>query len=376
MLAVGYTTGQVVIWDLMFRKVLETIDRNVYPIACLCWNHNTVYIASYDRMIVVYDVAALKELSSYVVRDVPVNLSINPVQDSFLIVTLACEDSIIIDTSCGVSTDLMPSSIASSFEATDSAKSVTSIAIFDKTGKYILKGMNNGRLSILDLGTMQELACVRVSNANIMKIECAKVSNDLILVISTDRVIRIFALSEIIKTFDNKLADHRQPVTLQPLASLQDQVNRVSWMHATFSDNDQYVISSSHKLDLLFIWDIMSASLLKTMSLFTRKKFVDIAWHPYRPLIYSVTSGIVAVWKQPESQKWSAFSPKYMHVDQNIVYREREDEFDQCSDDSRDSDQESCLYGSDEEEKEEFVSSFDFIKKPLLNGKDIPFIRR
>lgn len=57
-------------------------------------------------------------------------------------------------------------------------------------------------------------------------------------------------------------------------------------------------------------------------------------WHPFRPLIASVSShGFIHLWVTPIVENWSAYAPGFEELDENREYEEKEDEFDfvRCS---------------------------------------------
>merc|ERR1719419_905296 len=113
--------------------------------------------------------------------------------------------------------------------------------------------------------------------------------------------------------------------------------------------------------------------MIKSMALFNGAKFVDISFHPYRSMIISVASGVIAVWTKNSCQKYSALNPTSTHVDYNTNYQERESEFDENSDEDVEKhpkDPDRPIFIEELPPNFDPITKLDFSKKPIDILKD------
>ncbi|CAG8702092.1 9172_t:CDS:2, partial [Gigaspora margarita] len=107
-------------------------------------------------------------------------------------------------------------------------------------------------------------------------------------------------------------------------------VNKNSWNQCCFSQGGEYVIGGSAKLAThqIFIWDIRTTRLVQTLQ-GPYENLVDLAQHPIQPIIVSVDEqGAMHTWTTRHKEDWVNWDPAFTEIHDNIVYEEREDEFD------------------------------------------------
>jgi COMPASS component SWD1 len=119
------------------------------------------------------------------------------------------------------------------------------------------------------------------------------------------------------------------PVSLTFRRDFQDVVNRQVWKCGCLSGNSDYLAAAITSKDQhkIYIWN--SFGQLVTFLEGQKEGVEQIYWHPYLPLIIVITNlGFVRFWVKKLSENWSAFAPNFEVLEENVVYEEREDEFD------------------------------------------------
>ena len=197
-------------------------------------------------------------------------------------------------------------------------------ASFDRRGEMIYTGNSRGRILIIriDRDNTQIVASFRVANTAIKQIEFAPKRKDVFLVNTADRVIRVYDCSEVLACGLNG-----EP---EPVQKLQDLVNKTMWKKCCFSGGPdaEYICAGSARQHSIYIWERSVGTLVKILHGTKGEMLLDVIWHPNRPIIASISSGLVSVWAQAQVENWSAFAPDFKELDENVEYEERESEFD------------------------------------------------
>ncbi|XP_046731528.1 retinoblastoma-binding protein 5 isoform X3 [Silurus meridionalis] len=219
------------------------------------------------------------------------------------------------------------------------------VASFDRRGDFIYTGNAKGKILVLNTNTQDLVASFRVttgtSNSTAIKsIEFAR-KGSCFLINTADRIIRVYDGREILTC-----GRDGEP---EPMQKLQDLVNRTPWKRCCFSGDGEYIVAGSARQHALYIWEKSIGNLVKILHGTRGELLLDVAWHPVRPIIASISSGVVSIWAQNQVENWSAFAPDFKELDENVEYEERESEFDIEDEDKSEPEQTGANAAEDEE---------------------------
>ncbi|QSL64586.1 hypothetical protein MERGE_001887 [Pneumocystis wakefieldiae] len=335
-LAAGLFDGVIIIWDLLTNGVSRVLKGHTRPIQSVCWSIENRYLlsAARDWRCVLWD---LKDGSRIkMIRfNAPIwGAELHPFDREIFVASLLEDVPILTNISGGaIQKHVLPTAPKRPLkEGTEEGeidekalsqdtKQFTLVCAFDSTGKYIYSGTTKGWLNIISSTSLEILYSFRLTNSNIKQIRLSPTGKTL-AINSTDRIIRTLPV------FDNP--ENLNDDSIEVEHKFQDVINRFQWNACAFSSSGEYVMASTYRsAHVIYIWDRNTGSLVKILE-GPKEEFIDVDWHPVLPFIAAagLETGTIYIWSIPRTEEWSAFAPDFTELEENVLYEEREDEFD------------------------------------------------
>lgn len=315
LLAVGCNDGRIVIWDFLTRGIAKIISAHVHPVCSISWSRNghKLLSASTDNNVCIWDLLTGDCENKYRFPSPVLKCQFDPRNDLRFLVCPMRYAAVVVEV--GGKHKCLP---------LDNDGDLNIIASFDRRGKYIYTGNAKGKILVLNSQTLNVLASFKItvgsSSATAVKsIEFAR-RGDSFLINTSDRIIRVYDAKEVIAC-----GKEGEP---EPIQKLQDLVNKTTWKKCCFSGDGEYVCAGSTRQHALYVWEKSIGNLVKILHGTKGELLLDVVWHPVRPIIASISSGLVSIWAQNQVENWSAFAPDFKELDENVEYDERESEFD------------------------------------------------
>ncbi|CAG8585480.1 3032_t:CDS:2, partial [Paraglomus occultum] len=323
LLAGGCSDGSCIIWDFDTKGVARRLHSHVSKVTSVSWSRNGRFLLTSgdDFKCQYWDL--LKDTARPIRFHTGVVMAqMHPKNNNVFAAVLRHKPAVLVDVMKDECIEL-PSMLDEQYDGNgdviekDAINKLNPIlcCAFDHRGERIFTGTGKGYFNIIDIQTRKIVFSQQITNIGIKQIKLSRNGKD-ILVNSNDRTIRLFSLDE-----------NGMPVSRH---SFMDRVNRIQWNQCCFNRDGEYVIGgSAHKAGHnIYIWDKNLGSLVKMLE-GPKDELVDLAWHPVRPVIASVsTQAQIYIWATNYQENWSAFAPDFKELEENIEYEEREDEFD------------------------------------------------
>ncbi|XP_067678158.1 retinoblastoma-binding protein 5 homolog isoform X1 [Haliotis asinina] len=353
LLAVGCNDGRIVIWDFLTRGIAKVINAHVHPVCSISYNRNgrKLLSAATDNTVSVWNVLTGECDRVFRFPSPVLKVQFHPRNsDQFLVCPL--KHAAVLMTVEG-SHELIP---------LDEDSDLNIVASFDRRGKFIYTGNAKGRILVFTAGKLELQASFRVTTGTlnttaIKSIEFAR-RGECFLVNSADRIIRVYESGEVLAC-----GKDGEP---EPIQKLQDLVNKTLWKKCCFSGDGEYIVAGSARQHSLYIWEKGVGNLVKILHGTKGELLLDVVWHPVRPIIASISSGLVSIWAQNQVENWSAFAPDFKELDENVEYEEHESEFDI---DDEDKEKEEAK-GPDAEDTEVDVTTVEAIQAFVSSDED------
>eukprot|EP00249_Psilotum_nudum_P023337 c28833_g1_i6 orf=3-1592(-) len=363
LLAAGGTGGTCVIWDFDTRGIATELRNKDCgaAITSVSWSKcgHRLLAAATDKSLALWDIAQGEKIASVTLQQTALHARLHPGSASPTL-CLACPISsapLLVDFATGM-TYTLPVFPSRASDAVQYGRNKTNdgtvtyspaAASFNKRGDVIYVGNSKGEILIVEMESRQVQGVVQVPGGAVIRQIVFSRSGQYLLTNSNDRVIRVFenliprdraitTLSELTNALgDRNSLDNlklRGSQCLRFTKDFQDAVNRVHWKAACFNGDGEFVVGASagkgeHKIH---IWNRKFGQLARILE-GPKEGLADLAWHPTRPIVASVSmSGVVFLWAKDYTENWSAFAPDFQELEENEEYVEREDEFDMMPD--------------------------------------------
>jgi COMPASS component SWD1 len=336
MLAVGCSDGRLVIWDFLTRGIAKIISADWSPIYSITWSKKSDLIAtsSTDNTVCIWYTSTGRCRTRISCIQSPIlKIQFHPRNSSYLLICPLKHPPVLIDNNGKheiVTIDDEPNDI---------------ISTFDRKGEHIILGNSRGLIVLKTFPDLKTISSFRIttgtnSNTILKHIEVPRrgkkskskieqhvqnlcffyILGPYCLVNTSDRIVRIYSYTEMLSC--GIVRD------LEPKQKLQDLVNKSLWRKCCWSGDGEYICGASSRQHSLYIWETMSGNLVKILHGTKGETLADVCWHPVRPIIASISSGVVSIWSHSQVENWSAFAPDFRELEENVEYHERESEFD------------------------------------------------
>lgn len=353
LLAVGCNDGRIVIWDFLTRGIAKIISAHVHPVCSLSWSRNgkKLLSAATDNTASIWDIVTAECDKSFRFPSPILKVQFHPRDSKQFLVCPMKHPAV-----------LMNISGEHRVVPLDDDSDLNIVASYDRRGKHIYTGNAKGRILVFTSTDLELKASFRVTTGTlnttaIKSIEFAR-RGDCFLVNSADRIIRVYESGEVLAC-----SKDGEP---EPIQKLQDLVNKLLWKKCCFSGDGEFIVAGSARQHSLYIWEKSVGNLVKILHGTKGELLLDVVWHPVRPIIASISSGLVSIWAQNQVENWSAFAPDFKELDENVEYEERESEFD-IEDEDKEKEE---TKGMEEEDSEVDVTTIEPIQAFVSSDED------
>eukprot|EP00127_Corallochytrium_limacisporum_P001443 Clim_evm5s56 gene=Clim_evmTU5s56 len=340
LLASGTVDGLVVLWNLVSRTLAcPPLYGHVQPVTNLCWSKTLQYLASCsaDGHILIWDLKQVDLALNYEVGEPLIDVILLGAGEGkdigvvcltamgdlqFLTMKTDTTGSIVQKGDCSTVADMGKLLRDALFDG--NGEEVTVTAVCSPEDRTLLVGLSNGiiaqaRWSDDDSNWMFDDFAEALGSYYPRQLHSSS-DGSKILAVCSDLVLRLYRTGELIGTISLTRKAQKYVPRAIGISGSGDFI-AVSSLYATEHEISFYETTPG---------DISMPIYTLKGSDNEREGALTLAWHFERPMIATVgaMSGNIMVWTASVPQHWSSFAPKFKEIMANVLYREREDEFD------------------------------------------------
>ncbi|PNH40077.1 hypothetical protein VD0004_g6863 [Verticillium dahliae] len=335
-LASGRVDGTLVVWDIETMGVARKMRGHNRSITSLSWSGCGRYLLSACQgwKVILWDLQDGTKYREVRFRAPAYIAELHPHNHNLFVASLFEAQPMLVDVTEPVEVKHALTSIPkrssgdgddalAEKHAKEDAKQTTTVTIFTASGDHIIAGTNKGWINIIDVKSRSVIHSGKQCNGVITTLRLTRSGRDL-LVNSQDRKVRTFYVPDL-----NAKDLDVDTLYLIKEHEFEDQVNRLSWNHVTFTATGEYVAASTYNNHEIYVWERRTGSLTRILDGPKEEQGV-IEWHPQRHFLATcgLETGRIYVWSIVPEQKWARLAPDFAQVEENQEYVEREDEFD------------------------------------------------
>ncbi|KLO10157.1 WD40 repeat-like protein [Schizopora paradoxa] len=330
----GLPTGRAAVWDLDTKAPIRWLQGHVKAVTSADWSRNSRFVltASKDWNVVIWDLASdvdPPQRYTTIRFDAPVlSASFHPRNMQIVLVLLATGDAYLVDLRKEFQGRV---ELVEEVEEEEefSNRAALTVAKFDPSGRYIFVGTSQGTILVFNTRSKTLIARHKIAGAGVVIMRGLGFTKGgrRLITNSSDRTLRQFNLPIYPPYEEGEVMEQE----LEPTLRFSDPIGRVAWHNMAYSPDGEWLAggSADPATHQIYIWNITSDGSFVTALDGGREPLLDVTWHPSAPAIASTTnSGNILLWHCPAPERWGAFAGGFEEMDENVVYEEREDEFD------------------------------------------------
>ncbi|KAF1745576.1 hypothetical protein MXB_2005 [Myxobolus squamalis] len=317
LLAVGCNDGRIVIWDIITRNIVKSVSIHVHPITSISWSRygHFILVGSSDWSLSVINTINFEIKEKIMLNSQITTVEYNPRNNNYALVCMHRDFAAVFNLENLERRNLYD------FEINAIEKS--RVAKYDRRGKFIYMENGKGKLTVFNSETLDIFHSffIRTHTSALtssLDIEFSHRGRDDFLINCLDRTIRLYRCQDVLQKSNN----------LTPIQCFKDLINKSIWTKCCFSNDGEYVVAGTSRQHSIFIWERNTGGLVKIINGTKGEILKHLTCHPLRPIIYSVSGGLISVWNNSFPECWSAYAPNFKELEENIEYEEHEDEFD------------------------------------------------